>query len=165
MHQQTTAAITKILHCCAHHLWSEWRTTANNQWDLTAKHVLDSYNKYKKETQVIVGISAIPIGRIRITNQVLAGRVPYALIPLCDWRRKPDARHWDRKNEEFCKEKFCGRLWSSRSASLLANIHIVARKPIYTLVSMHIVTYCIRLSYIEYTSHPSTQSNNHHTYY
>ena len=45
--------------------------------------MLDSYNKYKKETQVIVGISAIPIGRIRMTNQVLTGRVPYALIPLC----------------------------------------------------------------------------------
>ena len=41
--------------------------------------MLDSYNKYKKETQVIVGISAIPIGRIRITNQVLAGRAPMPL--------------------------------------------------------------------------------------
>lgn len=55
---------------------------ASNQCDLTTKHVLDSYNKYKKETQVIVGISAIPIGQRRMTNQDLAGGVPYALIPL-----------------------------------------------------------------------------------
>ena len=32
---------------------------------------------------MIVGISAIPIGRIRMTNEELAGRVPPALIPLC----------------------------------------------------------------------------------
>ena len=46
--------------------------------------MLDSSNNNKKETQVIVGISAIPISRIRMTNQVLAGGVPYALIPLCN---------------------------------------------------------------------------------
>ena len=62
-HQQTAAARAKILHCCARHLWSERLTAANNQWDLKTEHVLDSYNKYKKETQVIVGISAIPIGQ------------------------------------------------------------------------------------------------------
>ena len=32
---------------------------------------------------MIVAISAIPIGRIRMTNQELAGGVPYAFIPLC----------------------------------------------------------------------------------
>ena len=51
--------------------------------------MLDSYKKYKKETQVIVGISAIPIGRIRMTNQELAGGVPYAFIPLCDSKEGP----------------------------------------------------------------------------
>ena len=56
--------------------------------------MLDSYNKYKKETQVIVGISAIPIGRIRMTNQELAGGVPYAFIPL--WGARLSAKRWRR---------------------------------------------------------------------
>ena len=48
-------------------------------------NVLDSYKKYKKETQVIIGISAIPIGQIRMTNEsasALAGMVPHAFIPM-----------------------------------------------------------------------------------
>ena len=47
--------------------------------------MLDSYKKYKKETQVIIGISAIPIGQIRMTNEsasALAGMVPHAFIPM-----------------------------------------------------------------------------------
>ena len=58
--------------------------------------MLDSYNKYKKETQVIVGISAIPIGRIRMTNEELAGGVPPALIPLC---------------EDSCEDRTGGKQW------------------------------------------------------
>ena len=57
-------------HCTIVHAIYEnkQQTMANNQWDLTTKHVLDSYNKNKKETQVIVTILGISISQIRMTN-------------------------------------------------------------------------------------------------
>ena len=74
------------LHHCAHHLWTEWRTTANNQWYLTTKHVQDSYNKNKTQLDPVVRISAYLLVKqewsIR-AQSVIPGWTPLTFIPLC----------------------------------------------------------------------------------
>ena len=113
--QQTTSATAKLLHCCAHHLWSELQTMANNQWDLTTKHVLDSYNKCKKETQVIVGISVFLLVKqewpVRV-QAALAGRVHHALIQLCNYTWKETAmRQASKDNKDSSRRYRESDLW------------------------------------------------------